>query len=301
MQINRIDLNLYLVLDAIYREGSITSAAKVLNLTQPAVSHALNRLRQKLNDPLFVRQGRNMIPSTHTQQIIVDIQNALQLLESSFIQEKQFDLASLQKTFNIAMKDSVEPVLMGFLIPQIRNQAPGIRLNSVQVNRRDLEKELISGSIDLALDILIPISDQIKYTPSGHDQMAVVVSPDHPRIKDSLPLESYLSEEHVLVSSRRRGPAFEDYELSRLGYRRNVRYRCQSYEGGSAIVRNSDLLLTMPETHARKINLSMQNLIYPMPLVMQPLDSYLYWHRTMDNDPAHLWFRNKLLEFHRRI
>src|SRR5271166_7007769 len=103
LNINRLDLNLFVVLDAIYTEGSITRAAKTLNLTQPALSHALGRLRAVFNDPLFTRQGHRMMPSPLTRSLIGPVRQSLQTLTGSVLKARQFEAA--QRVFNISFRD----------------------------------------------------------------------------------------------------------------------------------------------------------------------------------------------------
>ncbi|MGI9275607.1 MAG: LysR family transcriptional regulator [Endozoicomonas sp.] len=298
MKISRIDLNLYVVLEAVFSQGSITGAAKVLNLTQPAVSHAVNRLRERLDDPLFSRQGRQMISSPYTRRIMPEVRNALRILEGTTEKETEFDPAGAGKVFNIAIREMAETWLLSALVPYLRQHAPGIYVNSVQMSRRQMALDLASGSIDFSMDILMAVDDKVHYSPATDDAMAVVVSREHPRIRSEkdLDIEAYLAEEHIQVSSRKRGPGFEDHELARLGYRRNIALRCQNHNSACQVVSHSDLILTMQKTYATQLAQQIDNRILPMPVTLPNLNTYLYWHESMETDPAHRWLRKLIIK-----
>ena len=123
----------------------------------------------------------------------------------------------------------------------------------------------------------------------------VVARPRHPAVKRELGLETYLSLEHILVSSRRRGLSVEDYELSRNGLKRRIRLRCQHYFAACRVVSETDLILTMAERYARIVNGLFRNRLLPFPLEVPNYDAYLYWHANAEADPANRWLRNLLI------
>ena len=142
MHISRIDLNLFTVFEAIYAEGSITRASVNLNLTQPAISHALNRLRALFEDPLFERQGHTMVPTPLARSIIGPVRQSLRGFEVTLSEAERFDPASSERTFSLAVRDVLEASLLPPLMAQIEDDAPSVGLNTLQVGRRELESEL---------------------------------------------------------------------------------------------------------------------------------------------------------------
>ena len=228
MHVSRFDLNLFVVFDAIYTEGSLTRAARVLNLTQPAVSHALGRLRDRLEDPLFVRQGARMVPTSRARAMVTPVRHALGGLQRCLSDEGGFDVADAERTFVVGLRDGLEGCLLPPLTAGILEEAPGVRLQSMTVARRQLATELASGRLDLAADVLLPLPDAIEHRPVMSGPLVVIMRPGHP-LAGKLDLPAYLAAQHVLVSSRREGPGMEDFGLSRLGYRRNIRLRCQHH------------------------------------------------------------------------
>ncbi|MGH8454215.1 MAG: LysR family transcriptional regulator [Nevskiales bacterium] len=294
MHINRIDLNLFVVLDAIFSEGGITRASQKLQLSQPAVSHALGRLRGMFNDPLFVREGRAMVPTPLARSLIEPVRRSLRELEVTLNEHERFDPASTQKHFTVAVRDVLESTLLPPLMRYVIAQAPRIDIAAIRVDRRQLESELAMGTLDAAIDVLLPLSGKIQRRRIALDPVVVVARKNHPHLRSDFDLETYLRQEHVLVSSRRSGPGLEDVELSRLGLQRRIRLRCQHYFAACQVVSQTELVLTMPERHARVTNAPFGNQILPFPVETPRLDAYLYWHVNVDNEPASRWLREQL-------
>jgi DNA-binding transcriptional LysR family regulator len=296
MHISRVDLNLFIVFEAIYTEGSVTRASQKLNLTQPAISHALARLRQLFNDPLFERRGHAMVATPLARSSIEPVRRALRGFEVTLNGLAQFDPAQSEKQFTVAVRDVLEATILPPLIEGIGETAPGVSLAAVKVERRELESELAAGTLDIAVDVLLPLSSEVRHAQLLVDKTVVVMRKDHPRIGNALDLDAYLAEDHILASSRRRGPGLEDFELSRLGVQRRIRLRCQHYYAACRVVSRTDLLLTMPERYALAANQHAANRILPFPIEMPPFDVYLYWHANVDNDPANRWLRTQVMD-----
>lgn len=296
MHLSRVDLNLFTVFVAIYTEGSVTRASQQLNLTQPAISHALNRLRQLFNDPLFVRQGQAMVSTPLARSIIEPVRQALRGLEVTLTENDKFDPALASKQFNLALRDVLESTALPPLMASITRQAPQINLAAIQVERRELVSELAAGSLDLAIDMLLPLPNEIHRQKVVQGNTVVLARRDHPVIQGKLDLDMYMQAEHILASSRRKGMGLEDFELSRLGLQRRIRLRCQHYFAACRVVSQTDLLLTMPEGYARIANEQFNNQILPLPTAMPSWDVYLYWHQNVENDPANRWLRQQVIE-----
>lgn len=299
MHVGRVDLNLYVVLDAIYREGSITRAATQINLTQPAVSHALSRLREAYGDQLFVRSGNRMVPTPLTRSIIQPVREALGQLQTTFTAPQQFDPATNSKQVVLAMRGVVESVLLPELVAELEAQAPLLQLGSVRVPRREMESELASGRLDLAFDALLPMGANIRHAVLMEDDFVVVSRSMHSRLDNGLDLKTYLDLRHVVVSSRRSGPVVEDFELGRLGYHRRIGLRCQNYFVALGAVANSQLLLTVPESYVQRNQHYHDLQVWPMPVELKPISGYMYWHDSVEEDPANQWLRQLVLSLRR--
>lgn len=297
MDIRKLDLNLLVVLEAIHAEGSLTRAAQRLHLSQPALSHALARLREALDDPLFLRQGNRMVPTPRTQRLMGPLHEALGLIGEAVQEGARFEPATSRQEFRLGLRDVFEATTLPALLGQVAREAPGVRLASVRADRRELEADLADGRLDIALDVLLPLSPDgdIRRVPLSHDRLMVVARRGHPAVKRGrISLEAYLAAGHLLVSSRRRGPGFEDQELARLGHERQVVLRCQHYFAACRVVESTDHLLTMPAQYAALANAGLANVLLEMPVELPPMDVYLYWHESRENDPANRWLRERI-------
>lgn len=300
MQLSRVDLNLFTIFDAIYRDGGITPASKRLHLSQPAVSHALARLRELLDDPLFERRGHEMVPTPLARSIAAGVAGSLDGLEQLLKRTGRFDPGTSQRAFTIAMREVNELSFLPALIERLGREAPNVDIAVVRIDRRDLEEDLQSGAIDVAFDVELPLSHDVRRELVTSDALAVLARKDHPSIRGTLPTEIYLAMEHVLVTGRRRGGGYEDIALGRLGMSRRIRVRCQHYAAACEIVTRSDLLATLPRGQAEIGSRQSGNQLLPFPVTIPPLEMFLYWHANVDADPGSQWLRQILLGLLRR-
>ena len=296
MQVSRVDLNLFTVFDAIYREGGITPASKKLHLSQSAVSHALARLREVLDDPLFERRGNEMYPTPRARTLATTIGSSLGSLEQMLQKAGRFDPLTSQRTFVVAVREAQESSFLPTMIARVAHEAPHVDIAAVRIERRDLEEDLQSGELDAALDVMVPLSAEVRRERLGADAMVVLARADHPTVQGELNLETYLALEHVLVTGRRHGGGYEDLELGRLGWSRRIRVRCQQHAAANDIVSCSDLLVTMSRGYVEQVNRTIGNQVLAFPLDIPPLELFLYWHANVDEDPASRWFRQMVLE-----
>lgn len=290
MRLSQIDLNLFIVFDAIYQQRNLTRAAEVLCITQPAVSNALGRLRNTLNDPLFVRTSQGMSPTPMSENIVGRVQEALQLLNTSVTEGEIFEPEQTDKVFRLSMNDLAEATILPNLLEHLETVAPNIGIECYQVARGDVERELAAGTLDLALDSPLISGTQLCTKSLIKQRYACVVRRDHPLVGDSLTLDQYLALDHILVSSRRKGASYEDTALNKMGRQRRVRTRVQHYQVAPLLVERTDMALTMPMSMAKKYDLK----ILEVPFSLPPLDWNLFWHKSADHDKANLWMRELL-------
>jgi DNA-binding transcriptional LysR family regulator len=259
------------------------------------MSHALKRLRELLKDPLFIREGANMVPTPFSRNMINEVRQALQILEVNLYENRNFDPAHTRRDFQIGFWEIMESTILPPLMKIMAKAAPEISMTTSRVKRREIEIELASGSLDLTLDIPITMSDSIKQEPLFSDRIVVMVREGHPIGAHELDLDTYLRQDHVLVSSRRLGPSLVDAELNRKGRKRRIVLRCQHYFAACRVVSETDMLLTIPERYAQMLNGGFNNRLYPFPLKsLQQLELHMYWHESADNDPPNRWLREQI-------
>lgn len=284
--LDRIDLNLFVVFDVIYRERNLTRSAEVLSLSQSAVSHALSRMRQRLGDALFLRQGRGVVPTPRAEALAPQVQAALARLRAALEPGRGFEPAHDLRRLSLAMPDELEPIVLPALLAALRTAAPAAVIASLRLDRPALRTDLAAGRIDLAIDVPRSVDAEVLHAPLIRHRFCVVAAR---RLR--LSAARYLAAEHVAVSSRRTGHTFEDFVLDRMGMRRRLALRCQNYEAACRVVAGSDLLLTMPRRHAELLRPALGFHILALPLEMPGIDLHLYWHRQADGLPSSQWLR----------
>ena len=229
MSLSKLDLNLFRVFDAVYGERNLTRAARLLHVTKPAVSNALKRLREAFGDDLFVRTPRGVAPTPVADNIAPRIKEALKLLGDSLDEGEQFTPRESVKRFAVGMRDIDEAIVAPRLMERLGERAPGIAVECVQVERRELARELASGGLDLALDVPLFSVPQLCRQRVSSDRYVCVLRPGHAMAGEPLTLERYLRLEHIHVSSRRRGIGHVDMALEQLGLARHLRLRLKNY------------------------------------------------------------------------
>ena len=287
MKISTFDLNLFVVMNAIYTEGSLTKAAEVVGITQPAVSNALARLRDKFDDELFIRTGSGMVPTHKTENIISDVQNALNLMQRSINEPGEFNPTSSERVFRISLGDISEGRILPYLLEYINKNSPGIVIESYYTDRKDIVHSLATNELNFAVDPIIPRSKDVTTQKVFSDNFVCAHRANHPLTKlKKFDLDALLDLEFINISNRKRGPAFIDTELAKLQLQRNIVLRAQHFLVTPEIVRNTDLVLVCSRSFAKKHGLNFKEL----PIDLPPVEQYLIWHNSDDNDGSCLLY-----------
>lgn len=287
----RLDLNLFRAFAVIYQERNLTRAAERLCISQSAVSHALARMRQQLDDPLFVREAQGVLPTALATQMWPDIEDGLGFFQRAIDRGTRFDAARDIGRLTLAMNDEVEPILLPVLTQALMEEAPAARISSVRVSRPTLGADLATGRLDCAIDVAHVAEESLQHAPLTRDEFVVVS-------RSSVPVDhaGYLAAGHVTVSARRTGHSLEDWELTRQGIERRVVMRCQHYQSACQLVAASDLLLTIPRSLALATHALAGNHIHTLPIAIPPVELHLFWHREREKNPANAWLRNTLFD-----
>lgn len=284
--LSRLDLNLLPVFGAIFRERNLTRVAQQLSLSQSAVSHALARMREQLGDPLFVRTAQGMAPTPLAARMWPDIEEGLAQLGRAMARSRSFDPARDVRRVVIAMHDEIEPILLPALLQELQRGGPLAEMACVRLDRPMLQTDLLTGRIDLAIDVAQVVDDTVRHAALFESPWVVVsASPA------AISAEAYCAASHITVSSRRSGLSVEDSELARRGLNRSITVRCQQYETAFALVARGQQLLTLPENLSRGLAASTGVFIHPMPIPLPPVQLHLFWHLSRDSDPANQWLR----------
>jgi DNA-binding transcriptional LysR family regulator len=295
MRLHQIDLNLLVTFDAIYASRNLTRAAKVLHLSQPAISHALSRLRGLFDDPLFTRGARDMVPTPFARSIAGPVRLALASLERELAPRPAFEPSTLRRRFQLGLRDVLELVWLPELAARLEKEAPLVDLVVQRVRPEHLDEVLADGSFDLVAEMTVPAVDDTCREVLMESGLVVAVREGHPALSRTAPqgltLESYLALTHVRVSSSARSPGLEDLALARIDARRRIALRCQSYAAACRAVTTTDYALTIPTIYA-PLTAATPLRLFALPFAIEPVVVHLYWHASSDADPAHAWLRD---------
>lgn len=291
----RLDLNLFRVLDAIHTQGGISGAARALHLSQPAISHALRRLREAFGDPLFVRQGNRMLPTELTRRVIGEVQAHLRGLQSVVHSAEVFTPASLEMDFRIGLRDVMESITLPRLVQHLAQQAPGVSLTSRRVPRELLERELVAGQLDVAVERQIRMGPRLRSRRLVDEPLVVVARAPAGARKRPLNAETFLKTPHVRVTMAEGADPLERL-LAAQGHHARIALRCQHYFAAAQVVAETGWLLAMPRTYAQELARVLPVVVHPLPLPLPPLAIFMYWHADREDDPAHRWLRELLAQ-----
>ena len=297
------DLNLLVAFDVLMRELNVTRAADQMFITQSAMSHTLQKLRQQLDDPLLVKTPSGMKP-TQRALVLIDPVRALLAETERLIQPPlAFHAATSQRRFVLAATDYIEFLLMPELSGLIENIAPGIDLHVKRTETSFPVAALENGSLDVVLgfeSVLNPPTYlQRQYLFS--DKMACVVRQDHPLIRKPLSLEEFVTIPHMLISRTGSNVGIIDQELTALGLERRIKLIVPHFLSAPLIVAKTDMILSLPYRIAEQFTKFAPLAIFPVPIKLPDYDLCMIWHPLRDKDPAHQWLRDKIIEIGRVI
>ena len=292
--INKLDLNLLKIFESIYQEQNMSRTAEALHITPSAVSHALKRLREALNDPLFVRSNNQMLPTSACQRMAPLIIDNLSRLRQILQHWGDFVPASSQHHFRLGLHYALEPSILPLLSALLSKAAPNTSFASIKIERANLTRALAAGHIDVAFDVALPIKPPVLHKKLLTDEFCVMLRASHP-LANNLSTASYLAARHIGVSNRPSGAAVEDILLQQQGLVRQINIRCQNFHAAKTIVSESDLLLTLPNRLAVQLiadtNIKNNVILLNLPLRLAALETHLYWHMQTEQDEALSWFR----------
>jgi len=295
MDIRAVDLNLLKAFDALQAERAVTRAASRIGLSQPAMSHALSRLRDLFSDDLFVRTPGGMEPTARAREIAPLVSSAIEQIEAALNLGAGFDPATSTVSFTAGMGEYAEVALVGRLAEAFSKAAPHAILRLLSLHGGDAAEQLERGAIDVAVAHLRNMPPTIERTLLFHDPFVVVARKGHPITQNPLTVEAYASQDHVLVSPRGVTEGALDRLLVDYGQRRRVALLVATYLAVPAALAHSDLIATVPSRVATLIAAHAEIATLPLPMDHAATVS-MAWHRRTTSEPAQAWFRRLLQE-----
>jgi DNA-binding transcriptional LysR family regulator len=288
------DLHHLQVLDVLLREHSLTRAARTLNVTQPALSKTLARLRRYFDDPLFVRVSLRMEPTPKALQLQAPVRAILERMQSLRSEHVSFDPRTSHHTFNFCVVDAGLIKLLPPLVDRLLEEAPHVRLRVLQLEAQHLEAWLESGKLDFAMGSFPSLTKGIRRQPLWVERYVSVARRGHPRLGSEPTLRAFAAEKHVLVSIAGSGHAHQTAEraLEAAIPPENIICRIPMFIGAAIVAKHTDAVATLPLSVAAVLAEDLDLQVITPPLKLPKIDIYQYWHDRFHRDPGNQWIRS---------
>jgi DNA-binding transcriptional LysR family regulator len=311
VKVNRIDLNLLVYLDALLRERNVTQAAHQLNLSQPAMSNGLRRLRELFNDPLLVRTSEGMTPTERALELEPIVREVLGKIDHAVQPRGDFEPANAHRVFRIMASDYAESTLLPRVLGKLRTQAPGLTLDIMtpsDVSFLDVER----GKVDMVINRFDSMPQSFHQIHLWNDSFTCVLSPNNPVLED-FTLENYLKANHVWVSKTGMGVGvgvdpsdvqrlgWVDVALNKLGKKRQIRVFTRHYQAAMTLAEQNDLIVTLP-TRAAQLKLNNPRVVLrDPPLEIPALELKMAWSPLLQHNPGNKWLRKVIADTAREL
>jgi DNA-binding transcriptional LysR family regulator len=297
-----LDLNLLRVFDAVMAEGSLTRAAADLAMTQPAVSHALKRLRDSVGEDLFVRVAHGVRPTPRAETLWPQVRAALGTLRQA-LAPGSFDPQRDAVQMRLAMADATAALLAPALVARIEAERAQVNLRVLPLTTRDPRRLIESGEADLAVgffpELITTILAQGADSHLHHQRLydtryVCVMRRGHPLADKPMTLDTYCEAHHLLVSFSGRAQGFVDQSLAALGRQRRIVLTVNQFFTAGRVVARSDLLTVLPESFVPAAGYTDELVTRELPMALGPVHVEMVWHLRHDADPAHRWLREQV-------
>lgn len=293
LNLRSIDLNLLPVFEAVMETRQYSKAAERLAMSQPAMSAAVQRLRDTLNDPLFVRTSKGVVPTPKAEQLYQDIQGGLSQLRQGLSQQREFDPKSQPHSFRILSGDYFEFVLLPQLIGAIEHEQLQVRFNLKPIFD-DSAKQLIHAQADVMLDAFPVADERIHCEVVTEETLVVVARKNHPHINKPMTLSDFFNATHAVLPNRGRLLPLDKILDKPLKQERKIGVQVTQYISLLAAVANSDYIATAPKQLASRYADALGLTVHEFPMVVPPVPIYMMWSKAFDHDPAHQWLLKQL-------
>lgn len=287
------DLNLLIVFDAVMQERSVTRAGSRIGLSQPAMSHALNRLRYMLKDELFIRSPEGMVPTPRAELLAQPLRNALSEIQLA-VEPTAFDPAASDRRFTLAVNNYAAVVLAPPLVAAVAAAAPAVRLDLRPSGTLDIVDRLDRGDLDMALGGMASPGERFATTPLLDDPFVLVMRRGHPASRSKLSAEDFAALPHLEISSSREDTGFIDRWLAQHGCERRIALRAPYLAAGPILVQ-SDMVALLSGRVAQEFVRHHPLQLREPPCASPEVRTLMLWHRRLDRHPAHRWLRELIL------
>ncbi|PLP59067.1 LysR family transcriptional regulator [Mesorhizobium loti] len=299
MNLSRFDLNLLVVFDALIQERSVTKVGARIGLSQPAVSHALNKLRHLLKDELFERGDGGMRPTPRALALAGPVRQMLSQLQSALVPQV-FEPATATDAFNVAIYNYASTMIMAPLAQRLRSAAPSVTLHMHTNDDLGFFDQLETGALDLVIGPVRELPPGFLTEELLVDTYCGLAREDHPLFDAPLTPQVLRSLPCVGIGPRRAAASAVGEALGRKGVELQTVMTVQHLFAASAVLRHTDLVtfvLRRVATRHADIYSGLEGLRpFELPFALEPVPCLMIWHRYLTNQPAHAWLRHQIAE-----
>lgn len=290
-----IDLRLLTIVNELNKTRSVSQAAENLELSQSAVSMSLARLRKHFKDPLFVRTPDGMEPTPQMSELIELLEKAEGLLETALVHRIAFNPATSDRVFRIGATDITRVTILPALMKRLHATARGVSIELQDISE-ETPRLLHGGRLDLAVGFIPSTGSGFCQQRLFKDRFVCAVRLNHPRIDDTLTLDQFETEPHVVLTTPGSGIEVLEKALEANRIRRKVRLRVPGCFGISGMIASSDCLAVVPEQLGKLIASSGRLKLMVIPFPLPPYYVVQHWHERYTHDPASKWLRGVIAE-----
>lgn len=292
MELAKLDLNLLLVLHHLLILKRVSAVADLLNMSQPAVSSALGRLRTSLDDELFIRTQAGMTPTPYAVQLAEPVAMALDVLQQALNVRGAFDPQTSTRNFTIALTDVGEMYFLPVLMDALSKAAPGVTLQVVSVAESALKEDMSTGKIDLAMGLLPQLQAGFFQQSLFKQKYICLMRKKHPMAQTShIALSALFAAEHVRVLATGTGHGRVDLALDKQRHQRKVRLTVPHYVALGDVLQHANLIAVVPERFAQRIAKPFDLVMRDLPIKLEDSAIQQCWHGRLHRDPGHQWLR----------
>ncbi|ATU94994.1 LysR family transcriptional regulator (plasmid) [Phyllobacterium zundukense] len=294
MDTKRLDLNLLVTLETLLVEQNVTKAAARLNLSQPAVSAQLNRLRHEFDDPLLIPAQRGMTPTAKAMELLDPLRQALDQVRATVVSHRNFDPAEAKLTVSIACTDYLQAVVVKPLVVELRMRAPGVRVALRNLDVPQLDAQMARGDVDLALMTPQAASPSLRTRHLFNERYVLIGRRKHPRLREGITVEEFAEMDQVIVSLDGGGFVTPvDSALADLGHRRNAVLSAASFLFVPEIVSYSDFVALVPERLVR--DRADKLMVIDCPFPVEGFAVGMVWHERCHGHGGQRWIREAIV------
>jgi LysR family nod box-dependent transcriptional activator len=296
MRFNRLDLNLLVALDALLVERNITRASRRLNLSQSATSGVLARLREALDDEILVQVGRSMVPTPFAESLVKPVRDVLLQIQATFEARPAFDPSASARHFRVAASNYPTTVLLTPYSQQLSWSAPDVTVEILPLGM-DFTERLDRAEVDL---LIMPA----KYLSEDHPQQVLfeetykcVVWAGNTEVGATLSMEQFLEMSHIASSfGDGRQLTMDQWFLQTTGVARRVGITTNDFNTVPGMVMNTNRIATMHARLAEHFGRYFPLRLLEPPIALPSVTMAMQWHKYLDKDPGHRWFREGLCQ-----